>query len=453
MTVLAYVVGVLALVLGVGASIALHELGHLVPAKRFGVRVPQYMVGFGPTLWSTRRGETEYGIKAIPLGGYVRMIGMFPPRRGDEPGTVRVSSTGRWSQLADEARTQAMEELRPGDENRVFYKLPVWQKLVVMSSGVLVNLLIATVLITLLVTVHGIQTPQRGAQVASLAQCVVPADQVTSQTSCEGKPPTPAYAAGIRPGDRIVEVDGHEVVTNRDVGRLVRPRIDQPTQIVLERGGERVTVTATPIRNTLARTDERGRPVLDSAGKPVVDIVGFLGISSSTPLAYEAQPLSEVPGIVGAQVWRTATAIVRLPEKMVGVWQSAFGGQARDVESPMSVVGVGRIAGETASGRLDALIGPTWGDKAWFLVSLLASLNLMLFALNLVPLMPFDGGQAAGALWEGVKRRGARLLRRPDPGYVDVAKALPVTYAVSSVLIVMTLLLIYVDVVNPIKLG
>ena len=99
-----YLLGVLFVVLGVGASIALHEIGHLVPAKRFGVKVTQYMVGFGPTLWSRRRGETEYGVKAIPLGGYIRMIGMFPPKPGDAPGTLRVSSTGRFSQLMDQAR-------------------------------------------------------------------------------------------------------------------------------------------------------------------------------------------------------------------------------------------------------------------------------------------------------------------------------------------------------------
>src|SRR5512138_3881438 len=99
-----YLLGVLVVAVGVGASIALHEIGHLVPAKKFGLRVPQYMVGFGPTVWSTRRGETEYGVKAIPLGGYIRMIGMFPPRPGDDPGQLRVSSTGRMSQLVDEAR-------------------------------------------------------------------------------------------------------------------------------------------------------------------------------------------------------------------------------------------------------------------------------------------------------------------------------------------------------------
>ena len=135
MTVVAYVVGVVVLALGVAASIALHEVGHLVPAKRFGVRVTQYMVGFGPTVWSRRRGETEYGLKAIPLGGYIRMIGMFPPRAGDDPTKMRVSSTGRFSQLADEARKASLEEIQPGDDKRVFYRLPVHRKVIVMNGG------------------------------------------------------------------------------------------------------------------------------------------------------------------------------------------------------------------------------------------------------------------------------------------------------------------------------
>ena len=107
-----FVLGVLFMIVGVAASIALHEMGHMVPAKKFGVRVPQYMIGFGPTLWSKKRGETEYGVKGIPLGGYVRMIGMYPPKAGDPDGSVRASSTGRFSQLADEVREQTFEELQ-----------------------------------------------------------------------------------------------------------------------------------------------------------------------------------------------------------------------------------------------------------------------------------------------------------------------------------------------------
>jgi membrane-associated protease RseP (regulator of RpoE activity) len=448
-----YLLGVLVLATGVAVSIALHEVGHLLPAKRFGVRVTQYMVGFGPTLWSRRRGETEYGVKAIPLGGYIRMIGMFPPKAGDDPATVRVSSTGRFASLVDEARRTSLEEVRPGDERRVFYRLPTWQKLVVMLGGPTMNLLIAVVLLTGLVTLHGTPTEQPGATVAAVSECVVPASEAATTTTCTDQPKTPAYVAGLRPGDRFVSIAGTPVESPDDVGELVRPRVDQPTEIVVDRDGEQVSVTATPIRNTVQVYDDAGKPVVGADGTPQTTEAGFLGVSSAPPTAYQPQPVTEVPGVVADGVWRTAGAIVRIPERMVGVYQAAFGGQERSLDSPVSVVGVGRVAGDVSSGRLDSLVGENAADRFWFLVGLIASLNIMLFVFNLIPLLPLDGGHVAGALWEAVKRRWARWRGRPDPGYVDVAKALPVAYGVSMVLLVMSALLIYADIVNPVRLG
>ncbi|CAN7489168.1 M50 family metallopeptidase [Knoellia sp. LjRoot47] len=453
MTVVAYIVGVLVLAVGVGASIGLHEIGHLVPAKKFGVRVTQYMVGFGPTLWSRRRGETEYGIKAIPLGGYIRMIGMFPPRPGEDPTKVRVSSTGRFSQLADEARKASLEELRPGDADRVFYRLPVHRKVIIMLGGPFMNFVIGTVLLTILVTAHGILAVQDGARVAAVAQCVKSAEAAQTDPSCAGAPATPANAAGILPGDEIRTINGVAVKTSADVGRIVRPRVDQPTEVVIVRDGAERTLSVTPILNTLPAYDDQGQPILGADGKQKVIETGYLGISSGAVLDYEAQPVTAVPGIIGENLWRTAGAIVRIPQKMVGVWNAAFSGQERDMESPISVVGVGRVAGDVSAGKLDNIVGESWGDKAWFLVMLIASLNFMLFVFNLIPLLPLDGGHVAGALWEGVKKGWARLRGNPDPGHVDVAKALPVAYAVSLGLLVMSALLIYADLVNPIDLG
>jgi len=453
MTVVAYIVGVLVLAFGVAASIALHEVGHLTPAKRFGVRVTQYMVGFGPTIWSRKRGETEYGIKAIPLGGYIRMIGMFPPRAGEDPKMVRVSSTGRFSQLADEARKASLEEMRPGDENRVFYKLPVHRKVIIMLGGPFMNLVIGAVLLTVLVTAHGVLTVQDGARVASVAQCVKTVEQAETAPSCEGSPDTPANAAGILPEDEIRTIDGVAITTSADVSRLVRPRVDQPTTVVVLRDGVEKTVTVTPILNTLPAFDDAGQPILDASGEQKVIETGYIGLTSASVLDYEAQSATAVPGIIGDNLWRTAGAIVKIPQKMVGVWNAAFSGQERDIESPMSVVGVGRVAGDVSAGKLDSIVGESWSDKAWFLVMLIASLNFMLFIFNLIPLLPLDGGHVAGALWEGTKKGWARLRGNPDPGHVDVAKALPVAYAVSLSLLVMSVLLIYADLVNPVNLG
>ncbi len=453
MSTFAFVLGVLFMATGIALSIALHEVGHLLPAKRFGVRVTQYMVGFGPTVWSRRRGETEYGVKAVPLGGYIRMIGMFPPRRGDAPGTVRASSTGRLSQLVDEARTASLEEVRPGDEDRVFYRLSVPKKLVIMLGGPTMNLLIGIVLLTLMVTVHGLQTPQKGAEVVTVAQCVVPATEYTESTTCAGRPATPAVAAGIQPGDRFVSIGGTPVQDIEDVGTLIRPETGKSVRIVVERDGRDITLTATPVSNTVAVLDDQGNPVTRADGTVETTTAGFLGVTSRQPTAYEPQPVSAVPGIVWSYTTLTGEALIHIPERMGGVWDAAFGGAERQLDSPMSVVGVGRVAGEVGAGRYDSIFGDTVPDKLWTLVGLLAGLNIMLFLFNLIPLLPLDGGHVAGALWEGLKRQWAKVRGLPDPGYVDVAKALPVAYTVSVVILAMSLLLIYADIVKPIKLG
>ncbi len=453
MSTFAFVLGVLFMATGIALSIALHEVGHLLPAKRFGVRVTQYMVGFGPTVWSRRRGETEYGVKAVPLGGYIRMIGMFPPRKGDAPGMVRTSSTGRIGQLMDEARSASMEEVGPGDETRVFYRLSVPKKLVVMLGGPTMNLLIGIVLLTLMVTVHGLQTPKPGAEVASVAQCVVPSTEYTASTTCDGRPETPALAAGLLPGDRFVTINGQPVTDLQDVGTLIRPETGTPVSIVVERDGRQVTLTATPVSNTVPVLDSSGNPVTRPDGSIETTRAGFLGVTSRQPTVYEPQSVTAVPGIVWGYTSLTAEALVHIPERMTGVWQAAFGGADRSLDSPMSVVGVGRVAGEVGSGRYDAIFGDTVSDKMWTLVGLLAGLNIMLFLFNLLPLLPLDGGHVAGALWEGTKRQWARLRGRPDPGYVDVAKALPIAYSVSVVILGMSLLLIYADIVKPINLG
>lgn len=454
MTILAVIGAVLLMVFGVALSIALHELGHFLPAKRFGVRVSQFMIGFGPTVWSRRRGETEYGVKAVPLGGYIRMIGMFPPRAGDAPGTVRASSTGRFSQLVDEARSASVEEIQPGDERRVFYGLTVPRKLVIMLGGPVMNLLIAIVLTTFILTAHGVQTQQPGVVLNSISECVVPAAQAASTTVCTPDiPKTPAYAAGLRPGDRVLSVGGVAMTTTSDLGKVIRPRVGEPTQIVIEREGQQLTLTATPIRNTLPQYDEDGRPVLDSQGVQKTVEAGFLGVMSGPVLAYERQPLSAVPAAIGENLKRTFAGILAVPQKLVGVWSAVTSDAARPVDGPMSVVGVGRVAGEIGAGQLDWLVGGEGVDKVFALLGLIAMLNMMLFVFNLIPLLPLDGGHVAGALWEGVKRRWASLRGLPDPGPVDVAKALPLAYTVSLILLAMSVLLIYADVVKPIKLG
>ncbi|MCH8612873.1 M50 family metallopeptidase [Arsenicicoccus dermatophilus] len=451
MTVLSTILGILFVAVGVGASIALHEIGHLLPAKTFGVKCPQYMIGFGPTVWARRRGETEYGLKAIPLGGYVKMIGMFPPKRaGEDERHLRPSGTGRVGALIDDARAQSMEEIQPGDENRVFYKLRTWQKILVMTGGPLMNLLIATVLVGGVMVGYGIPV-DRGARVGSIQQCVRPAGADTTTPCTDQDRPTPAVQAGIEPGDRLLSVAGRPIERSTDVSASLRPRAGQATPVVVERDGQQLTLTVTPITHALPKLDADGAVVEGPDGKPVLEQTGFVGIAPARVYRRERQPVTAVPGAVGDAVAQTAGVVVKIPQKMVGIAQAAFGSGERDPSGPISVVGVGRIGGEVASGQIAGLGGV--GSRLITLISLIASLNVALFVFNLVPLMPLDGGHVAGAVWEGLRRQVAKVAGRPDPGYVDIAKGLPIAYAMSLVLIVMGGLLIYADIVRPVKLG
>jgi membrane-associated protease RseP (regulator of RpoE activity) len=440
-----YLLGVLAVVVGVPLSIALHEIGHLVPAKRFGIKCTQYMVGFGRTIWSRQVGETEYGVKLIPLGGYVRMIGMYPPKSPQASGEPR---HGRWSAIIEQARADARAEVGPLDEDRQFYQRPIWQRVIVMLGGPTMNLLLAVLLIGGVVVGYGI--PQETPTLGSVSACVLP---ITSPegTACSSRDqPAPAAKAGLLPGDRLLSFAGATVTEWSQVRTLIRSNAGRSVPVVVERQSRRVELTLTPVKDSRPVLDEDGLPVKDRDGRYVTEATGFAGIS---PLVQPVpQPVSEVPGIIGGQVVAAVGVVVTVPEKMVGVAEAVLGISPRDPSSPVSVVGVGRLAGEVASGEGVSKGSPVRARVA-SLIGLLGGLNLALFVLNLVPLLPLDGGHVAGALWEGLRRSLARVLRRPDPGPVDTVRALPLVYAVATVLFGMGAMLIIADLVSPVTLS
>ncbi len=445
--ILGAIVWVVIFVVGLAASIALHEVGHLVPAKRFGVRVTQYMIGFGPTLWSRHRGETEYGVKAIPLGGYIRMIGMFPPKRGEVAGVGRSGSSGMFNGIIEGARQQSMEEVRPGDERRTFYSLRVWQKLVVMLGGPTMNLVLGALLLGLVVTAFGI--PQPTTTVGIVSRCVLPADAPLDTQCGADDPAAPAVAAGIEPGDVVLSVDRVATPTWDDVRTQIRAAGGDPIDFMVRRDGQQLTLTATPLVTDVLALDPAGEPLLNADGTPRTTQAGFLGLSPATDLV--PQPVTAVPGEVAGTVTGVAGVLLRLPQHLVRVAEAAFGAGERDPEGPVSVVGVGRLAGEIGSGQVPG-IGDSLRLQTASVLGMLGGLNIALFVFNLIPLLPLDGGHAAGALLEGARKVWARLRSLPDPGPVDVAKALPLAYGVAIVLLGMSALLIYADIVRPISL-
>ncbi len=436
MTALLYLLGVAIFVLAIAVSIGLHELGHLVPAKRFGRKVTQYFIGFGPTLWSFRRGETEYGVKAIPLGGYVKIVGMLPP--GQE-GELRSTNTGMFTQLISDSRKAEMELVGPNDGDRLFYQMPWWKKVVVMAGGPTVNLAIAFVIFAGLFALHGIPhvdaAPGRPV-VAHVSECVIPFTEEGRECG-PSDPIAPANEAGLRPGDVITSFNGTEVSDWDQLRTMIRDNADGTAVIGYERDGQQLSGTTS--------TTVEARPASDTDESLVQ--VGFLGVSPTTYTWYEKGGLLFTLEQMWGMTKETVVALAHLPVKVWDVAQAIVGLEERKADSPVSIVGGGRIAGEATAHEEIATT-----EKAVFLLQLIAGFNFFIGMFNFLPLLPLDGGHIASALWEALRRGFARLRGRPDPGYVDAAKLLPVAYVVAVCFLVMGVVLIIGDLVVPIHL-
>ncbi|MFF8436172.1 M50 family metallopeptidase [Streptomyces bacillaris] len=432
-SILLTVLGIAVFVVGLLFSIAWHELGHLSTAKMFGIRVPQYMVGFGPTLWSKQKGDTEYGIKAIPAGGYIRMIGMFPP---GADGRLEARSTSPWRGMIEDARSAAYEELEPGDEKRLFYTRKPWKRVIVMFAGPFMNLILAVAIFMGVAMTFGFQT--QTTEVAGVQQCVI--SQSEKRDTCKDTDPvSPAKAAGLKEGDKIVAFDGQRVDDWATLSDRIRNTIG-PATLTVERGGQEVTLNAVLRENAVAKKDGRGEVIPDQYIK-----AGYLGFAAQT----EIVPLSFGDSVVrmGDMIENGVDAIIALPSKIPDLWNAAFSDGERADDSPVGVVGAARIGGEVMNLDIPAQ------NQVAMMLFLLAGFNLSLFLFNMLPLLPLDGGHIAGALWESLRRNVAKVFRRPDPGPFDVAKLMPVAYVVAGLFICFTLLVLVADIVNPVKIS
>jgi membrane-associated protease RseP (regulator of RpoE activity) len=433
--ILIYIAGAVVFFAMIMISVALHEIGHLVPGKLFDVKTTQYMVGFGRTLWSTRRGETEYGIKAVPLGGYCRFVGMYPPDPGS--GKLRTVRTGIFQSIADSARAAEWEDIRPEDHGRLFYQKKTWQKLIIMFGGPTMNLVLAFVIVLLVSLSYGL--PQPTARVAQVSECIIPAARQAepdpAQQRCRpGDPPTPAVQAGLRAGDVITVFNGVPVRNWNQLSELIRGNLDHQARITVRRDGR--TVDLKPVHTVISGVSSNTDP-----GKLVQ--AGFLGFSPAQEMVHGG------PVFVVGQLWsmteQLVNVIARFPVRVYNTAADLVTGKPRDVNGPISIVGASRLAGEVA-----ATSDVDVSTKAAQMFLLLGTVNLSLALFNFVPLMPLDGGHIVGALYEAVKRRLARIFGRPDPGHADTAKMLPVAYVVSAVIGISGLILIVADVIDPI---
>ncbi|MGE5829177.1 MAG: M50 family metallopeptidase [Micromonosporaceae bacterium] len=418
-------IGIVIFALGIITSVCLHEAGHMATAKAFGMKVTRYFVGFGPTLWSFRRGETEYGVKAIPAGGFVKIVGMTPQD----------------------------DDVEPADEPRAMWRFPVWKRTIVLSAGSLTHFLLGVVILWGLFAFAPLPDYDRADSAAPVVDLVLPCvtvnwsiDPATGQPKecVPGQDPSSAAAqAGLRQGDRITALDGVAVNTWKEMTERVRAAGGQTMTITFERDGQ--SLTSPPVTLPLA---QRVKPGVDP-NTPVGEItqadlerVGQLGITEVVP-RHTAGPIAAfglATDQTGLMFSGTVTALKQFPQKVPKLW-AALTGSERDPETPISVVGASRIGGELFK----------QGEWPTFLL-LLAGLNFFVGVFNLLPLLPLDGGHIAISWFEKVRSALYRRLGRADPGRVDYYKLMPVTYAVILLFGGFTLLTVAADIINPITI-
>lgn len=418
---LSAIIGILVLGFALAVSIGLHEIGHMWPAKKFGVKVPKYMIGFGPRIWGIKRGETEYGVRLLPLGGYVLLSGMNPPRNDQRNSRAMIW----YKNMVEWARPD--EDLAPDEAHRSFYRLSTWKKIVVMAGGPFMNLILGFLFAALALNLVG--TWQIGNQVRSTYGCVA---EVSGKACVEGDYILPAAQIGLRTGDKLLEVGGMPVTKQSDIKPLLAKFVGQTVTIKFDRDGSTVSKTA-EIKNVPVPIDEAG----NTEQRP------FLGVAFDYEFA--TQPPSETLKFASDSILGTFNLILQLPQQLATSIGAIAGDNQRDPNGAVSIVGIAGIAGDVAVQN-----GSDFKSTLSIWLLMLAGLNFALFAFNMIPILPLDGGHILIALLSKVKALGNRLFKRPDTGPIDLALFAPLTMFAWVVLMVMGITFIIADLIAPI---
>ena len=401
-----YWLGVLFFAVGVLASVMIHEWGHFAMARRFGCKVTEFFVGFGPKLWSVRRGETEYGVKAIPAGGYVKIIGMTD-----------------------------LEPVEPGDESRAFYGKPGWQRAIVLSAGSFMHMVIGFVLLMAVFMLVGVQQDPIAARVGSLSPCV----QVKLSDTCTSSSAlSPSRVAGLQPSDQIVSVDGAAVTTWTEHTDKIHASAGKPMVFTVQRDGKTVSTTVTPYAAT--------RPDPADAKKTVT--VGAIGIGPQEvlvrvgPIAAAGKSLTGIRDTITGSV----AALATLPQKVGQLVHVMFSNEPRDPNGLVGVVGAARISGDIAADN------SSFASRFGALLFLLAGFNIFVGIFNMLPLLPLDGGHVAVLAYERMRAWWAHRRGEPEPARPDMNKLMPIAYVVFILFVGLTVLLVAADVIKPVQL-
>ena len=391
---MSFLIGVLIFVVALLASVMLHEAGHFATAKMFGMKATQFFVGFGSTLWSRKRGETEYGIKVLPLGGFVKIVGM-----------------------------SSLDQVDPADEPRAFRSKPGWQRVIVLVAGSFMHFVIAFVLLFILAA--GIGLVNQNTTTIDVMPCV-PASATATCTKADAR--SPAQLAGLKAGDEIVAIAGQPVHDWNQLGSVIkRQPAGKPVAFTIRRDGRTFTKDVTLAYASWHKGSYLGvEPVLLYSRQNPVQAASFAG--------------NQFGGIVT----QSFSAIGKIPQALPYLFAknraSTPGGQVS------SMVGAADFTGQVVAANLG------WQQKTTVVLLIIIEVNIFVGIFNMLPLLPLDGGHVAIVVFERARAWLARMLRRPDPGPVDIRKVVPVSVGVFALFVALALLLIAADIVNPVTL-
>ncbi len=413
---MAYLLGVVLFALAIFISVCLHEAGHMGTAKAFGMKVTRYFAGFGPTLWSFRRGETEYGLKAVPLGGFVKIVGMTPQD----------------------------DDVAPEDQPRAMWRYPLWKRTVVMSAGSATHFVLGFVVLWITLFLVGVPNPDaldinKQPATITVAPCVVSSEDAPGCTASD--PPSPAKLAGLQDGDVITGFNGKPIKTYDDLQKAIRSANYAPADLTYQRDGRTEQATVYLVPASRRPLDQQDNPNAKPVDVPALGVIYKVPPGVPTTVTYGPVDSLRQSGIYTGRVFAAmGGAIGRIPEKIPALWNS-LSGKPRDPNTPISVVGASRLGGETVEHG-------AW----WLFLNILITLNFFVGVFNLLPLLPLDGGHIAIAWFERLRSWIYARLHRPDPGRVNYLKLMPFTYAVILIFGGFTVLTVAADIVNPITI-
>ncbi len=397
------ILGVLAFVVALLFSVMVHEAGHYLTAKKFQMRVTEFFLGFGKRLCSFQRGETEFGIKAIPAGGYCRISGM-----------------------------SVNEELPESEKHRAFYLASVPKRLIVLGAGSFLHFVLGFLILIVLLAGVGVTAVTK--TIGEVVPCVSNSASGVSDSKCSATSiPSPAKASGLMVGDEIIAINGVESDNWIDYIKIIRESARKEITVTVKRNGEELLIPITPAARTL-----------DGKEIGYLGIINKLGTHRDGPIAAVKNSVRLTNDLLKNSV----TSLFSLPTKIPALVRQTFGSEERDAQGLVGVVGVARVSAQTASDpKLQSR------EKVATFLIIIASLNIFVGVFNLLPLLPLDGGHMAVALIDGVRRFNAKRRKLSPPAAIDVEKLLPLTLAVFALLAVLSLLLLAADIFNPINLN